>query len=679
MTVSSGFFNSVAGDRKYDAAAIASVFDGIITDGVFVNYGGHLLVTQDTGLNMNVSVASGRAWFNHTWTYNNGLLFLTLDASEAVLNRIDAVILEVDSSDNVRNNSIKILKGTPASNPVNPTLTNTTTKHQYALAYIRVNAGVTGIASNVITNNIGTLSTPFSTGLLESLSIDDLYTLWESQHSQMMIDNGATFNNWFNNLVNQLSGSQVTNLQAQIDTINSVVGEWRLDTSTWAYSSVDGPTGVLSVSADKTTKIQKGMRIKYNQTHALSGYWSFDASSAAQVGTFTPTDTSMSYTAGKFGNAATFNGTTSKIALADSTTLKPTGEFTLGLWFKTNNSGAYKFLFQSQSHNTLWSGIYLAITGTNVLELAIGNNTLSTAAGLTLLNGATTVTDNNWHYVVVTFRNNYAQIYLDGKLEIAGYSLAPAYAATNYVRVGCQNATGTDTNFMNGQIDDLYIINGYALDEKTIYDKYISAAAQGSGSIAVTKMGIVTNVGSYSGGNTLITLYCGTDFSLSNSAITNLHISSAKAPFGFDPSPDKWTILYLDNSDTTYLSPVSLTWITIGSLVLPIGSWDLSYAAEIGCNITTATIGMFGFGLTLSSSTSSETDMSLSTRYGWPFPIVSNMSSLIYAALRKPTPYLAKAKTTLYMLLQPRQAGFNTITKYGAISPAVIRAVSSYL
>lgn len=680
MTVTYGFYNSVGGDRKYDATAFGSVFDGIITDGVFLNYGNHLLVSQDTGLNMNVIVASGRAWFNHTWTFNDNNLVLAIDPSEAVLNRIDAVILEVDSSDGVRANSIKVLKGTPASNPVNPTLTNTTTKHQYALAYVRVNAGVTGISYLNITNNIGTVATPFTTALLDTVTIEELYSNWQTQYNQMMADDTAQFDSWFTNLVNQLSGSQVTNLQAQIDAIKANGTDWRLDTSTFSFVSNDAvvSTGVISTPSDKTGVYRRGMRVKYDQVQALTGYWDFNTNSAAQVGSFTPTDTAMTYTAGKFGNAATFNGTTSKIVLTDTALLKPTGEFTLGLWFKTSSAGAYKFLFQSQSHNTLWSGLYLALNTANVLELAIGNNTLSTAAGLTVIAGTTTVTDGNWHQVVVSYKNNYVQIYLDGSLEVAGYTLAPAYAATNYVRIGCQNATGTDSNFMNGQIDDLYLINGYALDGEYIKSKYRAATAQGSGSITVTKKGIITYVSDYSGGITSLTIYGGTDHTLANSTITNFHASSAKVPFGFDPNPDKWSVLYQDNLDQTLNSPTSLVWTNLGSaqLTVPIGSWRLSYSLVLGFLITTAAVGTYGARSTLSTLSNTELDTVLSRGASTTLPIGSNS---IANSLSSEKLVTLKNKTTYYLLSVARQTGFTSIINYGTITPTIIKAVSSYI
>lgn len=171
MSVSYGFYNSLNHDRRYNANEMASIFDGIVYDGVYKRIGDHFLVTQhgDTP-DMTVNVGSGRAWFNHTWTYNSATLPLELDPSSMVLDRIDAVVLEVNADVNTRENTIKIIKGTPSSNPVRPEMIDNADVHQHALAYIYVTAATEAITDANITNVVGTgLETPFATS-----SVDDI-------------------------------------------------------------------------------------------------------------------------------------------------------------------------------------------------------------------------------------------------------------------------------------------------------------------------------------------------------------------------------------------------------------------------------------------------------------------------------------------------------------------------
>lgn len=161
MTITYGFYNSVSGDRAYNALQMSSLFDGVITDGVFETIGNKLVVRESTG--MNVIVGSGKAWFNHTWTINDSDLVLVVTAAHVTLPRIDTVILEVNAADATRANTIKIIDGTPASVPAPATLTNSGDLHQNPLGYIYVGAGVTSILAANLTNLVGTASCPYIT------------------------------------------------------------------------------------------------------------------------------------------------------------------------------------------------------------------------------------------------------------------------------------------------------------------------------------------------------------------------------------------------------------------------------------------------------------------------------------------------------------------------------------
>jgi len=207
MSLTYGFFNSVDGDRMYNAIQVSSIFDGIIEDGIFGSIGDAFQVLATTGLG--TSVGTGRAWFDHTWTYNDAVIQIVLDGSDPILPRYDAIILEVDESVGVRANSIKKVTGTPATTPVYPTLTNTEYVHQYPFAYILVNGGATSITQASITSMIGQGACPFVTGPLSVVSTNDLVAQWEEE-----------FNTWFDQMQDQLSEEAAGNLQLQINNHN---------------------------------------------------------------------------------------------------------------------------------------------------------------------------------------------------------------------------------------------------------------------------------------------------------------------------------------------------------------------------------------------------------------------------------------------------------------------------
>lgn len=196
MSFASGFFNSVDHDRLYDATDISRLFDGLIRDGIFASIGDCMVVKQSN--KMNVTVGTGRAWFNHTWSYNDALYPVTIPPSEILMDRIDAVVLEINSVESVRANSIKLIKGTPSSTPTKPALTNTKEVHQYPLAYVTVGKEVTSIRQADIENCVGTSVCPFVTGILEVISIEQLIPQWKDILNRFIEENTANFNTWMN-------------------------------------------------------------------------------------------------------------------------------------------------------------------------------------------------------------------------------------------------------------------------------------------------------------------------------------------------------------------------------------------------------------------------------------------------------------------------------------------------
>lgn len=255
MSVSSGFFNSLNGDRKYNAAQMSAIFDGLIIDGVFASIGTAFAVKAAGGLTVNVGV--GKAWFDHTWTVNDSILPMTAPEAEVLLDRIDAVVLEVNGTESVRENTIKFVKGNPSSAPSRPTLTNEGNVHQYPLCYIYRKYGTAVINQADITPMVGTESTPFVTGILQTISLDELLGKWQDeldrftdarskevddwiaqeesdfttwfdkmkadlQQEQAVLDQWiaseqADFLAWYNQMKDQLSGDVAGNLQLEIN------------------------------------------------------------------------------------------------------------------------------------------------------------------------------------------------------------------------------------------------------------------------------------------------------------------------------------------------------------------------------------------------------------------------------------------------------------------------------
>lgn len=141
-----GFFNSVNGDRTYNAETISNMFKGLISDGVYKSVGDAFVVSPSSGLTL--SVGSGRAIVSERWVENDAAVTITLNAAHVTLNRYTAIVLRRDLTN--RQVTLQMIDGTPATNPAKPSIVRTDTLYDICLAYIYVAAGATTIqASNI--------------------------------------------------------------------------------------------------------------------------------------------------------------------------------------------------------------------------------------------------------------------------------------------------------------------------------------------------------------------------------------------------------------------------------------------------------------------------------------------------------------------------------------------------
>lgn len=254
MAITFGFYNSVNHDRRYDAVQWGQIFDGIIKDGVYETYKKAFICKASATPNNKIIVQPGRAWFNHTWTYNDADLSFEVLQSEVVLDRIDALVIDINSDLSKRENKLMWIKGTPSSGaPVKPTnFDRTATHNQYPIAYVYRHSDNEVVKQDDIENAVGTSLCPFVTGIIKGISTDDLLMQWSAQFQTYLVekknevdnwkkaqqdaffnwaedrrsffekylsDNNTAWNNWFTHIQTQLDGDTAGHLQQQIDAL----------------------------------------------------------------------------------------------------------------------------------------------------------------------------------------------------------------------------------------------------------------------------------------------------------------------------------------------------------------------------------------------------------------------------------------------------------------------------
>lgn len=85
---------------------------------------------------------------------------------------------------------------------------------------------------------------------------------------------------------------------------------------------------------------------------------------------------------------------------------------------------------------------------------------------------------------------------------------------------------------------------------------------------ATTKYGIIVAITS-----TQITLFMGTDYTLTNGGITDAYYSIVRAPHGFPMDPNKWSLKTQFSNQINSIPAQSAK--TLASIIIPIGVWDI--------------------------------------------------------------------------------------------------------
>jgi hypothetical protein len=183
-------------------------------------------------------------------------------------------------------------------------------------------------------------------------------------------------------------------------------------------------------------------------------------------GNYDGTGTAIQYAAGRYGQAADFNGSSSNVELPtgspfnDSDTIKA-----ISAWVKadTTSSRVYPFSIGSTTtDNQFFNFGYLGDSNNILVFMRNGSNSNQA------YHSASTTTDTNWHHIVVQTTGSAVEIYLDGESQSVSSTYAGSGSASSWISY--INYTGTvraniGTNasygpqYSNGKIDQVRFFN----------------------------------------------------------------------------------------------------------------------------------------------------------------------------------------------------------------------------
>ena len=257
MAWTSGFFNSVNGDRVYNAQQMSGIFEGLITDGVYETVGNKMAVETNNGLT--IQIATGRGWFAKHWVNNDSEYTMTLDASDVILNRYVAVVIKADDTDGVRDALPYLKYGEFATDPVKPVMERTEKVKEFCLAYILQNAGATEIrAEHIEDTRSNNDLCGWVTGLIKQVTTTTLYAQWEALFNGFLTESTETFNDWFTNLEGKINDNTETMLVSALPTsmvLKIPVDSWQGNTATVSVVGMTDTKTVFCSPADATKEI----------------------------------------------------------------------------------------------------------------------------------------------------------------------------------------------------------------------------------------------------------------------------------------------------------------------------------------------------------------------------------------------------------------------------------------
>ena len=187
-----------------------------------------------------------------------------------------------------------------------------------------------------------------------------------------------------------------------------------------------------------------------------AAYYKLDNSAEDSKGTNDGTETNIEYRFGRYGQAAVFNGSSSKIEVSDP--VIPVGAASLSFWFNNDNTAGS--LSGGETHYILGSGVSSSSKGLTAgffqqKFFAVVNNGASSSS----LTGTTLFSKTNWNHCVVTWDgttgSNKLKIYVNGNLEIQGTSSIAASTIGTYTNFAIGGTLSS--GFIGGRVDGVRI------------------------------------------------------------------------------------------------------------------------------------------------------------------------------------------------------------------------------
>lgn len=212
MAEKSGFFNARETeegtyDREYDAEQFAEYFANFISDGVYANPANQLKVVFDDSPSKPfvVIVRKGKAYIDGYWYELTENMEITIPANTKPYAIKDVVCCTLDKTE--RKVSIVLKEDVTSDYPA-----NNNTQHDLVLSTILIQPNASKLNAEDITDKRPDKTyCGFVTGMVDQIDTTELFKQYDD-----------AFQNWFNEMKDQLSTDAAGNLQTQIGLLSNL-------------------------------------------------------------------------------------------------------------------------------------------------------------------------------------------------------------------------------------------------------------------------------------------------------------------------------------------------------------------------------------------------------------------------------------------------------------------------
>ncbi|ABS39955.1 hypothetical protein [Clostridium botulinum] len=254
-------FNSVNGDRRYKAEDFREYFASFISNGVFPNPSNNLQVIANN--DMTITIKAGKGWINGAIYINTDDYILNIDVADGVLNRIDKVVLRMDTAERKIYSYVK--KGQFASSPTAQTLQRDADAYEIALADVAVNKGAISITQANITDlRLDKNLCGIVHGTVDQIDVTTLFNQYSTRFKIKSEEFEKEFEDWLKTLKDVLGEDTAGNLLNLItkntESINNIKSDLA-DITKDSYPIVEATgTNAYISSNNKITSLEKGTR-----------------------------------------------------------------------------------------------------------------------------------------------------------------------------------------------------------------------------------------------------------------------------------------------------------------------------------------------------------------------------------------------------------------------------------